>query len=112
MPGAEAPSEPMNAATGGARPRVTVVIPSYNGERLLPGCLDALARQADNALDHTPVNIPRVKDNYIPIVNLRKANVGNHVAGHQRWLHGGARNGEMAQAQEQDAKREQPAEYQ
>ena len=45
VPGAEAPSEPMNAATGGARPRVTVVIPSYNGERLLPGCLDALARQ-------------------------------------------------------------------
>lgn len=25
--------------------RVTVVIPTYNGEKLLPGCLDALARQ-------------------------------------------------------------------
>lgn len=36
----------MDAAPGGARPRVTVVIPTHNGERLLPGCLDALARQA------------------------------------------------------------------
>lgn len=45
VPGAQTPSAPMNAATGGACPRVTVVIPSYNGETLLPGCLDALARQ-------------------------------------------------------------------
>ena len=64
MPGAEAPSEPMNAATGGARPRVTVVIPSYNGERLLPGCLDALARQADNALDEVAVGIRDRAENH------------------------------------------------
>lgn len=35
----------MDATRGGARPRVTIIIPTYNGEKLLPGCLDALARQ-------------------------------------------------------------------
>jgi glycosyltransferase involved in cell wall biosynthesis len=29
--------------------RVSVVVPNYNGERLLPACLDALARQTQSA---------------------------------------------------------------
>jgi GT2 family glycosyltransferase len=35
----------MEITRGGAAPRVTVVIPTFNGEKFLPGCLDALARQ-------------------------------------------------------------------
>jgi GT2 family glycosyltransferase len=35
----------MDATRGGACPRVTVIIPTFNGEKLLPGCLDSLARQ-------------------------------------------------------------------
>lgn len=36
----------MDTTRGGARPRVTVIIPNWNGEKLLPGCLDALSRQS------------------------------------------------------------------
>lgn len=36
---------PMDTTRGGACPRITVIIPTFNGEKLLPGCLDSLARQ-------------------------------------------------------------------
>jgi GT2 family glycosyltransferase len=35
----------MDTAPGGACPRVTVIIPNYNGEKLLPLCLESLGRQ-------------------------------------------------------------------
>lgn len=69
----------MSASSPNASPRVSVVIPNYNGARWLPGCLDALAHQSfqefevlvvDNGSTDDSVGLLREKHSDVRVISL------------------------------------------
>jgi GT2 family glycosyltransferase len=57
-----------------SNPRVSVIIPNWNGAALLPGCLDALRRQTYSSLEIVVVDNAS-RDNSIPLLRERYAGV-------------------------------------